>query len=131
MSPIVNRFTTSLMQLLNVLNPVLLARAFGNSLNGLAIAVKSERAFQQEVVLLVIGSIAAFLLTDISVERALLVGSLAIVAIVELINSAIEAAIDRIGPEQHELSKTAKDYGSAAVLVSLVLAAVIWLIILA
>ena len=86
MRPIVNRFTNSLMQLLNFLNPVLLAKAFRNSLNGLAIAVKSERAFQQEVVLLVIGSIAAFLLTDMSVERALLVGSLAIVAIVELVN---------------------------------------------
>ncbi len=119
------------MQLLNLLNPMLLVRALGNSVNGLAYAAKSERAFQQEVVLFIAGSIAAFLLTDISVERALLVGSLAIVVIVELINSAIEAAVDRIGPELHELSKTAKDSGSAAVLVSLVLAAVIWLIILA
>ena len=118
------------MQLLNILNPVLLAKAFINSLNGLAFAVKSERAFQQEVILLAIGSIAAFLLTDMKVERALLVGSLAIVPIVELINSAIEAAIDRIGPEHHELSKTAKDYGSAAVLVTLILAAAIWLVIL-
>ena len=118
------------MQLLNLLNPMLLVRAFGNSLNGVTYAARSERAFQQEVVLLIAGSIAAFLLTDIRVERALLVGSLAIVVIVELINSAIEAAIDRIGPELHELSKTAKDSGSAAVLVSLVLAAVIWLIIL-
>jgi diacylglycerol kinase (ATP) len=118
------------MQLLNLLNPMLLVRAFGNSLNGLACAAKSERAFQQEVILLVFGSITAFLVSDINVERAILVGSLAIVVIVELINSAIEAAIDRIGPELHELSKTAKDSGSAAVLVSLVLAAVIWLIIL-
>jgi diacylglycerol kinase (ATP) len=107
-----------------------LVKAFGNSLNGLVYAARSERAFQQEVVLLVVGSIAAFLLTDIRVERALLIGSLAIIVIVELVNSAIEAAIDRIGPELHELSKTAKDSGSAAVLVSLVLAAVIWLIIL-
>ena len=118
------------MQLLNLLNPMLLVRAFRNSVNGLAYAAKSERAFKQEVVLLITGSIAAFLITDISVERALLVGSLAIVVIVELINSAIEAAIDRIGPELHELSKTAKDSGSAAVLVSLVLATVIWPIIL-
>jgi len=118
------------MQLFQLLNPMMLVRAFGNSLNGLSYALRSERAFQQEVVVLIVGSIAAFLLTDIRAERALLIGSLAIVVIIELVNSAIEAAIDRIGPELHELSKTAKDYGSAAVLVSLVLAAAIWVIIL-
>jgi len=105
-------------------------RAFRNSLSGLAHAVKSERAFQQEIVLVIIGGVAAFLLTDVSIERALLIGSLAIVLIVELLNSAIEAVVDRIGLEINPLSKRAKDIGSAAVLLSLVTAAVIWVIIL-
>ncbi|WP_342835746.1 diacylglycerol kinase [Candidatus Lucifugimonas marina] len=117
-------------RILNLLNPMQLVRAFSNSLSGLAHAVKSERAIQQEIVILLIGGIAAFLLTDSSVELAILIGSLCIVLIVEIINSAIEAAIDRIGPELHPLSKQAKDLGSAAVLLSLVTAAGLWLIIL-
>ena len=79
---------------------------------------------------MIIGGVAAFLLTDVSIERALLIGSLAIVLIVELLNSAIEAVVDRIGLEINPLSKRAKDIGSAAVLLSLVTAAVIWVIIL-
>jgi len=117
-------------QFFNLLSPLPLLRAFRNSLSGLAHAVKSERAFQQEIVLVIIGGVAAFLLTDVSIERALLIGSLAIVLIVELLNSAIEAVVDRIGPEINPLSKRAKDLGSAAVLLSLVTAAVIWVIIL-
>ncbi|HIF72758.1 MAG TPA: diacylglycerol kinase [Dehalococcoidia bacterium] len=113
-----------------ILNPALLIKAFGNSLNGLALAVKSERAFQQELIVMVVGVVAAIMLTDQSVERAVLIGSLAIVLVVELINSAIEATIDRIGPEQNPLSKRAKDLGSAAVLVSLISAVAVWLIIL-
>jgi len=81
-------------------------------------------------VLMVVGGVAAFLLTDVSTERALLIGSLAIVLIVELVNSAIEAVVDRIGTEINPLSKRAKDLGSAAVLLSLVTAGVIWVIIL-
>ena len=107
-----------------------LIRALGNSLSGLASAVKSERAFQQELVLMIVGGVAAFVLTDIAIERALLIGSLAIVLIVELVNSAIEAVVDRVGTEINPLSKRAKDLGSAAVLLSLVTAAVIWVIIL-
>jgi diacylglycerol kinase (ATP) len=117
-------------QLMNLLNPVFVVRALRNSFSGLAQASKTERAFQQELVLLIAGGIAAFLLSDDSVERAILIGSLAIVLIVELVNSAIEAAIDRIGPELHPLSKRAKDLGSAAVLISLTNAIVLWLIIL-
>jgi len=117
-------------RLLNIFNPVLLIGAFSNSINGLVGAIKSERAVQQEIVLIIAGVIAAFMLTDSSVERAILIGSLAIVLIVELVNSALEATIDRIGPEIHPLSKQAKDLGSAAVLVSLITSAVLWVIIL-
>ena len=80
--------------------------------------------------LAIVGGVAAFLLTDVSTERALLIGSLAIVLIVELVNSAIEAVVDRIGTEINPLSKRTKDLGSAAVLLSLVIAAVTWVIIL-
>jgi diacylglycerol kinase (ATP) len=80
--------------------------------------------------LLIAGSIAALLLTDASVERAILIGSISLVLIVELVNSSIEATIDRIGTEIHPLAKNAKDLGSAAVLVSLLTAAAMWLIIL-
>ncbi len=113
-----------------LVNPKLLYGALKNSLNGLGHALTSERAFLQELVLLIAGSIAAFVLTDSNVERALLIGVLGLVLIVELLNSAVEATVDRIGPEQHPLSKRAKDLGSAAVLLSLVLAVAIWLIIL-
>lgn len=123
-------YKQTMIRILNLLNPVLLFNALSNSLSGLSQAAKSERAFQQEIILLIVGVVAAFLLTDTGVERAVLIGSLTVVLIVELINSAIEATIDRVGPEQHPLSKQAKDLGSAAVLVSLVTAAAVWVIIL-
>ena len=72
----------------------------------------------------------AWWLGENGVERALMIGSLLIVLIVELLNSALESAIDRIGPEHHELSGRAKDQGSAAVLLSLLLASVTWLFVL-
>ena len=109
-----------MIRILKLVNPSLLINAFGNSLSGLAAAVKSERAFQQELFIMIIGVIAVIMLTDHSVERAVLIGSHAIVLVVELINLAIEATIDRTGPEQHPHSKRAKDLGSAAVLVSLI-----------
>lgn len=114
----------------NLVNLLVLLRAFKHSVRGLAYAAKNERAFQQEIVILAVGVIAAFVLTASSIERAILIGSVAVVLLVELINSAIEATVDRIGPEQHPLSQRAKDLGSAAVLVSLVSSAVVWLIIL-
>ena len=117
-------------QLFRLLNPLLLLKAFRNSLSGLVHAVKSERAIQQEVVLLIAGIVGALLLTDVALERAVLIGSLAIVLAFELMNSAIEATIDRIGTEENILSKRAKDLGSAAVLISLAIAVAIWLIVL-
>ncbi len=113
-----------------MISPGQLIRAFSNSLAGLKHAITSERAFQQEVVLLLVGSAAAFVLSEVAVERALMIGSLALVLIVELLNSAVESAVDRVGTEQHPLSKIAKDLGSAAVLISLATAAAIWIIIL-
>ena len=108
----------------------LLYRAFIYSVRGLTYAAKHERAFQQESIILAVGVIAAILLTDSSIERAVLIGTIAIVLVIELINSAIEATVDRIGPERNPLSKRAKDLGSAAVLVSLASSAAIWLIVL-
>ena len=100
------------------------------SLMGLAAAWRGEAAFRQEVVLFVILAPLGLWLGDSGMERALLVGSLLLVLIVELLNSAVEAAIDRIGPEIHALSKQAKDVASAAVFLSLLNAAVIWALVL-
>lgn len=105
-------------------------RAFGYSWNGLRSTFQHEEAFRQELLLCVVLIPAAFFVTDVGVERALLVGSLLLILIVELLNSGIEAAIDRFGGEVHKLSARAKDMGSAAVLLSFVNAAVIWLLVL-
>ncbi|MDP9902115.1 diacylglycerol kinase [Variovorax ginsengisoli] len=96
------------------------------SLNGLR-AGWGEPAFRQEAILAVFLIPAAFWLGRHWVETALLAGSIVLVMIVELLNTAVEAAIDRIGPEWHDLSKRAKDMGSAAVLLSVLLASGIWL----
>ena len=97
---------------------------------GLKAAWRNEEAFRQEGLLCAALTPAALWLGDDAVERALLIGSLLLVMMVELLNSAIEAAIDRIGSERHELSGRAKDIGSAAVLIALLNAAVVWLMIL-
>ena len=104
--------------------------AAGYSIKGLRSAWCQEAAFRQELILtLVLIPIALWL--DFSVmERLLLIAVLILVLVVELLNSAIEAAIDRIGPEFHELSGQAKDLGSGAVLLSLILTAVVWLSLL-
>jgi diacylglycerol kinase (ATP) len=99
--------------------------AAGFSLAGLK-AGWSEAAFRLEACLAFVMVPAAFLVGRSWVEVALLVGSVVIVLAVELLNTAIEAAIDRIGPERHELSKRAKDMGSAAVLLVVLLAGGIW-----
>jgi diacylglycerol kinase (ATP) len=99
--------------------------AAGFSLAGLK-AGWSEAAFRLEACLAFVMVPAAFLLGRSWVEVALLVGSVVIVLAVELLNTAIESAIDRIGPERHELSKRAKDMGSAAVLLVVLLAGGIW-----
>ncbi|MDB5873822.1 MAG: diacylglycerol kinase [Ramlibacter sp.] len=100
--------------------------AAGFSLAGLR-AGWDETAFRQEVLAAIVLIPLAFWLGRGWVEIALLAGSVLIVMIVELLNTAVEAAIDRIGPEWHHFSKQAKDMGSAAVLLSLMLCAGIWL----
>lgn len=103
-----------------------IVRATGYSLQGLRTAYFGESAFRQEVWLAVVLVPAAFWLGRSWIEIALLAGSVWLVMIVELLNSAVEAAIDRVSFEWHELSKRAKDVGSAAVFMSLVLCAGIW-----
>jgi diacylglycerol kinase (ATP) len=100
--------------------------AAGYSLAGLRSAHRFESAFRQEFWLAVVMLPAAFWLGRGWVEVALLAGSVLLVLIVELLNSAIEATVDRVSLELHDLAKRAKDYGSAAVLLSLLLAASVW-----
>ena len=96
------------------------------SFDGLKAAYKCEDAFRQEVWLAAFLIPAAIFLPVPPIGRALMIGSILLVLIVELLNSAVEAAIDRIGLENHRLSKRAKDIGSAAVLIALINVAVIW-----
>lgn len=106
-----------------------LLAATGYSLAGLRAAWRHEAAFRQEVVLALVLAPLAFWLGETSLQRLLLLGSCLLVLIVELLNSAIEAVVDRIGPELHELSGRAKDLGSAAVFLSLLLAAAAWAVV--
>ena len=99
--------------------------AFRYSLEGLR-AGWGETAFRQESLAAIVLIPAAFLLGQTWVEIALLAGSVIMVMVVELLNTGIETAIDRIGPEWHDLSKRAKDMGSAAVLLTLLLCIGIW-----
>ncbi len=104
--------------------------AFHYSLSGLRAAYACEDAFRQEVLLTALLLPLAILLPDDGVGRALMVGSLLLVLIVELINSAVEATVDRISLDNHRLAKRAKDIGSAAVLLSLVNVAAVWTCVL-
>ncbi len=97
---------------------------------GLIAAYKNEAAFRQELWLTILLAPVAIYLGNSGVERALLLGSLFLVLIIELLNSAVEAVVDRIGSEHHELSGRAKDIGSAAVLLSLINLVLIWAFIL-
>ncbi len=108
-----------------------LFRAAGHSWRGLRTAVRFEAAFRQELVLAGVGLPLGLWLGEGGVEKALLTGSLLLVLIVELLNSAVEAVVDRIGPEHHPLSGRAKDLGSAAVLLALLLAGGVWGLVLA
>ena len=96
------------------------------SLAGLRAAWQHEAAFRQELMLAVVLIPAGIWLGRTAVERSLLIGSCLLVLIVELLNSAIEAIVDRVGLEPHPLSGRAKDLGSAAVFVSLALVLVVW-----
>jgi diacylglycerol kinase (ATP) len=104
--------------------------AAGYSLAGLAAAIRHEDAFRMELILCAVLTPIAIWLGNSGVERAILIGSLAIVLIAELFNSAIEATVDRISLEDHRLAKRAKDIGSAAVMLSLAAAALIWGLVL-
>lgn len=104
--------------------------ATGYSIRGLTAAFKHESAFRQELALAVILAPVAIYAGQTNVERSILIGSLLLVLIVELLNSAIEAIVDRVGHEHHELSGQAKDIGSAAVFVSLANVVIIWGIII-
>jgi diacylglycerol kinase (ATP) len=101
-------------------------RGTGHSARGLQAAWQFESAFRQECVLFLVLLPLGVWLGNTWVERALLVGSAALVLIVELLNSAIESTVDRISLEHHELSKRSKDLGSAAVMLSLLLCAAVW-----
>ncbi|HEX5538684.1 MAG TPA: diacylglycerol kinase [Methylophilaceae bacterium] len=103
-----------------------LCNAFGYSVAGLAEAYKNEDAFRQEVLIAAILIPIAIYLGDSAVARALMIASVLLVIVVELLNSSIEATVDRISLENHHLSKRAKDVGSAAVLISLVNLLVVW-----
>jgi diacylglycerol kinase (ATP) len=104
--------------------------AFFNSLAGLQDAWRHESAFRQEILLAAIMVPAACIVHATAVERAMLIASVLLVLIVELLNTGVEAAIDRISFDHHSLSKRAKDIGSAAVFVALLLCAVVWLLVL-
>ncbi|MCU0933742.1 MAG: diacylglycerol kinase [Thiobacillaceae bacterium] len=104
--------------------------AFFYSVAGLKSAWKHEDAFRQESILAVLLMPLAFLLADAALERALMIAVVLLVLIVELVNSAIEATVDRISLENHDLAKRAKDIGSAAVLIALLNVVVVWGLIL-
>jgi diacylglycerol kinase (ATP) len=106
-------------------------RAFGSSAKGLLGAFREEQAFRQELLFACIALPLGVWLGHSGVERALLVAPVLLILIVELLNSAIEATVDRIGLERHELAGLAKDIGSAAVLLSIILLGVVWLLVLA
>ncbi|MBI4357361.1 MAG: diacylglycerol kinase [Gammaproteobacteria bacterium] len=104
--------------------------AFTFSCQGLLYALKRERAFQQELMLAAVLIPIAFWLEVSQLERILLVASMLWILIIELLNSSIETAIDRIGLEHHSLSKLSKDLSSAAVMMSFILMFYIWVSIL-
>lgn len=104
--------------------------AFGYSLDGLSEAWRHENAFRQEVWLALVLIPAAFFMPVGGLGKALMVGSVLLVLVVELLNSAIEAVVDRISLEHHALAKRAKDAGSAAVMLSLVNVAAVWALVL-
>lgn len=101
-------------------------KAAGYSWKGFRAAWVNEAAFRQEGIAAIIAVVIACWLDVDAITRVLLIGSVLIVMIVEIINSAIEAVVDRIGSEHHELSGRAKDMGSAAVLLAIVIALITW-----
>jgi len=100
------------------------------SLEGFAAAARHEDAFRQELMLAAVLVPLGLWLGNDGVERALLAGGVLMVLVVELLNSAVEATVDRVSLEDHQLAKRAKDLGSAAVMMSLLALAVVWLLVL-
>jgi len=107
-----------------------LINAFGYSLEGFKAAFKHEDAFRQEVFLAIVLIPLAVYLGKTSIEKALMIASVLLVLIVELLNSAVEAAVDHTSTEHHSLAKRAKDIGSAAVFFALNIVLVVWGLIL-
>ena len=107
-----------------------LINALSYSLAGFRACFQNEEALRQEFYALVVLLPLALWLGESGVERALLAGSMMIVPLVELLNSAIEATVDRFGDEHHELSGRAKDIGSAAVLLSIIIALLTWILVI-
>ncbi|MDR7345074.1 diacylglycerol kinase (ATP) [Pantoea alhagi] len=114
----------------NVTGLIRIIKAAGYSWKGLRAAWQHEAAFRQEAVLALVAiAIACWLDVD-AITRVLLIGSVFLIIIVEILNSAIEAVVDRIGSEFHPLAGRAKDMGSAAVLLSIILALFVWVTLL-
>ncbi len=105
-------------------------KAFGYSMSGLAAAYRNEAAFRQEVLLAAVLVPLALFLPATGAGRALMVGSVMLVLVVELLNSAVEATVDRVSLDDHALAKRAKDIGSAAVMVALVNVPLTWALVL-
>lgn len=104
--------------------------ATGYSVQGLMAAWKHEEAFRMEIILLILLTGVTFYLPVSKMEQLAMIASLFLVVIVELLNSAVEAVVDRIGSDIHELSGRAKDIGSAAVFVAMLFAGITWLVVL-
>ena len=107
-----------------------LINAMGYSRDGLSAAWRHEAAFREEVLLAIVAIPLALFFGNSGVDRALLIGSILLILIVEILNSGLEAIVDKASPEKHDLAKRAKDMGSAAVLLSLVNAVVVWVCVL-
>ncbi|MFG1173071.1 diacylglycerol kinase [Erwiniaceae bacterium CAU 1747] len=114
----------------NATGLVRIVKAAGYSWKGIRAAWRHEAAFRQEAVAALIAIVIACWLDVDAVSRVLLIGSVVMVIIVEILNSAIEAVVDRIGSEIHPLAGRAKDMGSAAVLLSILLAIFVWAMLL-
>jgi len=114
----------------NGMGPKRILKAYSCSMQGLKAALRYEAAFSEELLLIAIMLPIGLWAGDNGTERAVLTGCLFLILITELLNSAIEAVVDRIGTEHHELSGRAKDLGSAAVFLALLNGAVVWLLIL-
>ncbi|QGY27647.1 diacylglycerol kinase [Pantoea cypripedii] len=114
----------------NVTGILRIVKAAGYSWRGLRAAWQHEAAFRQETIAALVAMVVACWLDVDAVSRVLMIGSVVLVVIVEIMNSAIEAVVDRIGQERHPLAGRAKDMGSAAVLLAILLAVFVWIALL-